>query len=57
MAKLNGGHASLFRHPANQSTMNRHQPLSGVQSQWHQRLKAAFDSANIFNPNLSFVGA
>jgi glycolate oxidase FAD binding subunit len=57
MAKLNGGHASLFRNPANQSTMNRHQPLSGVQRQWHKRLKAAFDSANTFNPNLSFVGA
>jgi glycolate oxidase FAD binding subunit len=56
-AKLNGGHANLFRNPNGQSTVNRHQPLSGVQSQWHQRLKAAFDSANTFNPNLSFVGA
>lgn len=55
-AKLNGGHATLFRAGSSLAATTRFQPLSTVQSLWHQRLKAAFDSANTFNPNLSFVG-
>jgi len=58
MAAQAGGHATLFRAPdaAHTDTTERFDTVSPALRAIHQRLKAEFDPAGIFNPNRLYQG-
>ena len=49
-----GGHATLFRKAEGAGSVPVFEPLAPAIARIHERLKAAFDPAHIFNPGRLF---